>query len=822
MINMFTLMLNQITHSMNSKFILFYYLLFFSFLTSFAQENLIVKDTSKYNQEIDPSEFDNELFSKMLFDKINEHRIKFEFDSIVDEEILTQAAQDNGKYMASNNKEIIEQSGKKKTTGDRIMFYGGSKFGYELTRKVTIKKGKIYLTYRQAIDEIIFKWTNSKKKLEILDDKNLIFVGIGAYVDGTEKRLYVSAVFGNYKSFNKGADKRKELAVPYTKRKYGLKHFDFTVCKKCNKYKNIGELQANLFVRDGKIWFKTDNVKKFKKLIKGGKDGIAVDIVQRAQYSCDDDNIIDNNLVNKGILLKRYYKNKLFRKNVYKEPKIRRQKLEVAIGKWPKKLTGNKNEYELNLVIIKEKHVCYNIPQSYTDNGSLEFNQSGGLIADTVMVEGFDEYIPKPEITELNFRIPFEKNKSTYKQEDIKPFVDALNEPEFIIKDLKVNAYSSIEGNVAANIKLQKRRAESIISTLKEMQSNKDIKAEITTDDSWEDFKRDVVSTDYPELAEKTKEEAQKYIKENKLSDKLEPILKNERYAEMSMTVTYDIKGKKQQPYVVSRFNRAAKTCDKDKALLIQKYIFKQVLNENYTKDAIFNQVIDSTKADCAGLLMNKLWLEQWASDDELNNNICKRIDALNKLAPKNNYILYNKYICNINAWNSDNASDIFMFQKKINELYKSPLSKETVDNLNLEFQFKIIGKYDTLDKPIDIVVRSLERIKEIVNVDGSSWKDALKLSYLFMEHKDYDFGAKLLEPFVYNKFVFDELIFTYISLCSHSNYRMMSNRFYTAMLKAKELDKTRFCKLFAGDKLSIQVLENTQVKKLYCKNCDK
>ena len=814
------MVLNQITHSMKSKLVLLFYFLFFSLFSTFAQQEFN-KDTTKYNQEIDPSEFDEELFTKMLFDKINEHRIKYELDSIVDEDVLTKAAQDNGRYMASNNKETFIQSGKKKTTGDRIMFYGGSNFGYELTRKVTIKKGKVYLTYNQAIDEIIFKWTNSKKKLEILDDKNIVFVGIGPYIDGTEKRLYVSAVFGNYKSFNKGADKRKELAVPFTKKKYGLKSFDFTVCKKCKKYKNIGELQANLFVRDGKIWFKTDNVKKFKKLIKGGKDGIAVDIVQRAQYSCDDDNIIDNNLNNKGILLKRYYKNKLFKKNIYKDPKIRRQKLEVAIGKWPKKLVS-KDNYELNLLIIKEKHVCYNIPQSYTDNGSLEFNQSGGLIADTVTIEGFDEYIPKPELTELNFKIPFEKNKSTYKQEDIQPFLDALNEPEFIIKDLKVNAYSSIEGNISANVNLQKRRAESIISTLKKMQNNNNIKAEIITDDSWEDFKRDVVSTDYPELAEKSKTEAQKIIREKKLSNKLEPILKNERYAEMSMTVTYDILGKKQQAYVVSRFNRAAKSCDKDKALLIQKYIFKQVLNENYSKKAIYNQLIDSSNTNCAGLFMNKLWLEQWASGEDLNSNICKRIDVLNRLAPTNNFILYNKYICNINTWNSDNASDIFMFQKKIIDLYKSPLSKETVDNLNLEFQFKIIGKYDTLDKPIDIVVRSLERIKEIVNVDGSSWKDALKLSYLFMEHKDYDFGAKLLEPFIYNKFVFDELIFTYISLCSHSNYRMMSNRFYTAMLKAKESDKSRFCKLFAGDKLSIQALENTQVKKLYCKNCDK
>jgi hypothetical protein len=171
---------------------------------------------------------------------------------------------------------------------------------------------------------------------------------------------------------------------------------------------------------------------------------------------------------------------------------------------------------------------------------------------------------------------------------------------------------------------------------------------------------------------------------------------------------------------------------------------------------------------------------------------------------------------------NKIESGNYIRFQRKINKLYEENLPKEIIDNLNLEFQFMVIDHLDTLDKPSPMVQESLNNIKKIVKIDGSSWQDALKLSYLFMEHHDYDFAAKLLEPYIYQKYVFDELVFTYISLCTHSSYRMMSNRFYTAMKRAGELDHERFCKLFNSGKLTVRALENTLVKHLYCKSCKK
>jgi hypothetical protein len=130
------------------------------------------------------------------------------------------------------------------------------------------------------------------------------------------------------------------------------------------------------------------------------------------------------------------------------------------------------------------------------------------------------------------------------------------------------------------------------------------------------------------------------------------------------------------------------------------------------------------------------------------------------------------------------------------------------------------MSSVDTTDSPNSLVTESLNRIKEIVNVEDANWQSSLKLAYIFIDHGDYDYSAKLLEPFIYEDKVYDELLFTYISLCSYSTYRMMSNRFVTAMQKAKAADPKRFCNLFKGDKFSIQVLENTIVKEIYCKSC--
>lgn len=782
---------------------------------TFAQSDILNVDTifsqTDLERFVSAEDYDAQLLQSLILKQLNKQLVFNNKEPLMLSKLLKYAAEDQAEYMAAREEATLDQSGNKSTTQDRLIFYEGSGIGEEFVLKINASKGKEPYTYKQIADEIVFKWFNNKKSSDPITNPNYILTGIAARIDESARRVYVSIVLGNYKSYNNGAKRREEMNVPYSTKKYGLIPFDPKVCKTCDKFKNLENLTDGIFVRDGKIIFKYDKIKDFKKLIRKPKDGLAIDLVQKEQYSCVGDNIVDNSLINKGVMLKRVYSKKLYKKNLITDRKVK--KLEVELGSLP----DIKGEYELNLMVIQDKHVCRNLFKPFLIDAGLEYSTTVKLLADTVTINA-DEFLPVAEHSSLSFKVPFEKNKSNYKQEDVEPFLKSLNEPDFLIDKIKISAYSSIEGGENENKVLQEKRAQSIIDALKSIQ-NSNIKKEIVTSENWDDFKKDIAGTKNDKLASMTLDEAKEFIKTNKLQKELEPVLAKHRYAQIDIDITYDVLGQKEEAYVLSRFNKAVKNNNLPLALSIQKYIFKKVLSEAYSKDAVYKQDIPMTQV-FAGLLMNKLWLEMKVENEEMDEVMCDKINAIAQLDPFNTYLQYNKIFCHVLHGQLGDDNQIQEYQAKIMELYFSTLSKPTVDELNLEYQFKIIETLDTLDTPHPFIIESLNRIKEIVNLQDANWLNSLKLSYLFMKQKDFDFAAKLLEPFIDNNQVFEELIFTYISICSHTPSRIGSNKFVRAMQKANELNHDRYCKLFNGKQLSFQVFENEIVKNDYCKSC--
>ena len=784
----------------------------------FSQEST-PKDTSRFYVNIDIEDFKPDLLAEAVRANINKYRIANGLDSLKNDITLSNAAEDQSAFMADKEMLSLKQKGKKKTTGKRVIYYGGSNFAEEVVCKMSAKKGNLLFTYKKVADDITFKFLNSKKTSMKLLNPEFIFFGVGSTQDLSGKKIYTSIVAGNYKSFNNGANRRKEMDVQYSTKKYGLKPYDYKTCKKCDKYKNIEDLQKGLYVNDGIIYFKTNNLKAFRKIIKGSKDGIAVDVIQKEQYTCTGDNIIDNNLVNKGVLVKRIWAKKIYKKNLITDKKERKTKLDVMVGKMPK---GIEDDYELNLVIIVNKKVCANIPQSFIEDGGVEYMSDLDLLADTVTINANFVYTPLVETSVLNFRIPFERGKFTYNPADIEPFLESLKEPEFVIDNLKITAYSSIEGNAQTNKTLQKKRAASIVESLNSRQQS-EMKTTIETKENWDEFKSDVSSTSNSDLASMNIEQARAAIKSRGLTKELEPILENHRYAKLEMSITYDIAGDKEQAFVVSRFNKAIKEGDLPKALAVQKYILKKIIDEDYDEDAVKNQEIPET-ATYAGLMMNKIWMLKYVEQEDLESGVyCEMINTLYNLVPSNNYIRYNKTYCDVANKKFKKQPVIYQQQKDIDALYEeTSISKETIDLLNLELQFRVIEAIDTSDTESELVVISMDKIKEIFNIKEADWQNSLKLAYIFMKHEDYAFATKLLEPFVYEEKVFEELIFTYVSLCSKSQAKMYSNRFAHAMQKAHEINSVRYCEMFSGKKFPMQVLENKHVKKDYCNYCNK
>jgi hypothetical protein len=755
---------------------------------------------------------------KYILIGLNKIRLAAGLDSLETNEILTKASTIQAEDMAKNNKAQLENSkGKLKTTAKRVIASGGTKNAEETVLSVAALKGKSAASPKDIADAVLAKWQMGKKELAIIKNGTYVFASPSVKIDEAGKKAYISVVYGGFNIVNDGAKMKKELSVPYTSKNKKIKGPDARVCKNCDKFKDYDGLQKGIYVKDNKVYLKYANLKAFSKLIKKPKDGLAVDFVQRAQYDNPKYNIYDNNLLSKGVLQKTVSKDKLMSKNMVKPEKKGKKvtKLDVQLATIPKNIKG---DYEINLLVIQDGKLCKTIRKSYIEQGDQESNSPLTMLMmpeDAAYTK--PPFEPKSESTLLSFSIPFEKNKSDYKAEDLEPFLTALQEPDFFIEGMYITAYSSIEGDAKSNAVLQKKRAESIIKALSKMQKT-GVVTNVKTSDSWSLFQMETEEGKYDYLAKLPKEKAIQEINSKGLAEELEPILSKERFAQIVMDVTYDITGPKEEKFSVSKFNQAVKKADIKQAYKIQYFIGKQVRDQRYTPEAPSKLIIPN-EAKYSGLLNNQIVNNYLTNNSVVNDEDYEAMKKLAVLDPSNNYVKFNNLFCAVKLdstiGDKKNQDDM---QTKIEGMYKSEVPKKFVDALNTEWQFRIIEVYDTMENGTPMVEASINRIKGFYNFKDGSWQNALKLSYVFARFKDFKFASNILAPFISAEKPDENLLFSYISYCAQEPELVNSRLFVGALQKAEKANHQRYCKLFGQPYLTFQVLDNPMVKQDYFK----
>ena len=765
-----------------------------------------------YNQEIKADNFNTDLFDCIVLYYLNRYRLKEKLDTFIVDQILLKSAIEQANYMAKIQNVTLENN-PRKTTEERVKFYGGSGIAKEITFKVNIYSPNEIYTYGQILEESILKLLSNPKYSSFVKDPYNVFIGINSALDEKKRRAYVSILFAGFSLYNEGPNFKDKLTIPYSSKSFGLQPYDFKECHYLEKFKTLNDLYKYIEIKKNEVFINT-SVNFLKSLLKKPEDAIAIDIIQKEQFNCNNPNILDYNLVNKGILLKPVNFDRLLSKNLITNPKEAKSRVYAKIGDIPKEITGN---YELNVLIIKNKCVCKVLTLPYDEEAIIEYSKELHLLADTITFE--KEYSPNSELYILTFKVPFEKGKYEYNINDIKPIFDKLKEPDFIIRKAKIEAYSSIEGSEDLNKELQQKRAQSIVNVLNEMQKT-NFEIEIFTADNIDDFKKDIKKTEWSFLADLPPEQIKKYINDNSLVNQLESILQKHRYAKVTLEVLFKIDSFNEEKFVIDRFNKYIKEENYAQALRVQKYIFKNILKNKYSSDAVEKQIIPK-RAETAGLLMNKLWLKMYVNKIPISPEICKEIEELYKLNPQNDYLKFNYCFCKFNFDDFTNEQNIKNLQKEIYSLYRTSIFYKTIDALNLEFYLKVISIIDSVNSLSPLIPASLDSIKSILKLTKVNWQNSLKLAQLFIQRKDYKLAIEILEPWISYPNIFGELIFTYISACTYLPYKFHSYKFFTAIKRAIELDKERLCNLYKTNKLTIQTFENPNVKKLVCETCN-
>jgi uncharacterized protein YkwD len=761
------------------------------------------------------SAYDYDSLNILIVKGLNKFRIENGLDTIERNNTLTTAAIISSSKMAKAKNLGIKDL--PKTTPKNLKKAGGTTHAQELVIVNPIGKGVNVTPPAEVAKAVVQKWTMDKKEKDILLNPANTYIGINCVSDAGDKRVYISAVFGNYQSFNGGVKHKAELKVPFNTKSKKLKDADPRHCKNCANFKDYENLHNGLSVEDGKVYLEYSNIRYLKKSLKRPTDGLAVDIVQKEQYGKEDYNIMDNSVRNKGVMLKVIKKDKLFAKNLVPldDPKKKNKKpnkLRVDMGVFPK---GIGEDYELNLLIIQDGYVCKTVLRSYMEYTDNEASTPIEMLPMTESLAAIKPpYEPKSESALLTFNIPFEKNKSEFKQEDVKPFVDAMHEPDFNIDGLYLYAYSSIEGDSVNNSKLQRKRAESVTKVLEQMQHNK-ISPIIVTNDSWGLFQLEMEDGKYDYLTKLSKHEAINKINHTKgLAEELEPNLAKERFAQVVMDVTYDISGAKEEKFCVVQFNRTAKAGNTKQAYRIMDYISGKIKEKKYDKASLGKLEIPND-AKAIGLSMNKVYYNYILNHKVVSDEDYKTIQELQKMDGTNNTINYNALFCKmqIDSTLGDKSAQADM-QNKIDALYKSDIPKKLVDGLNIEWQFKIMDAVDSVPGAEEQRQACIDKIKSFYNFKEGNKQNSLKLAYAFARGKDYKFASDFLEPYLNTGDV--KVLYAYVAIASHVPEKFFSHKFSYALSEIKKKDPTKYCKLFGDPFLSFQIMDNPDIKKVY------
>jgi hypothetical protein len=761
--------------------------------------------------------FRSENLPKVLLRELNRFRISKGLDTLETNEMLQTAAEMSSQDMADNDSEKTDR----KNALKYLKTVGATQRGEELTMKGVISKGREDFSTDEVAKVIYNRWENNTKDLPVVTDPKNTLVGIVGTIDENGEKVYVSAFFGGYDITNGGVIYKEQLAVPYNSKSKSLKPADPKACKTCERWRNYDLLQKGLYVSGDKILLRYPNAKDLRRFLKKQKDGLAVDIIQRSQYISADYNIVDNNLLNKGVMGKVLYKDKLFKKNllITKDKKANRKVkgIEVEIGKFDPKITG---PYELNLIVVQNGFICKTVTRGYSETANAESNTPIGLLPMPNSKGLKPAFEPRSESSIVNFVIPFEKNKSEFKQTDIEPFIKAMNEPDFIIDGLYIYAYASIEGDSVANSKLQQKRAESVVKVLQGMQNNK-ISPTIKTKDSWGLFLLENEDGKFADIVNLGKSKAVARINsDKKLLEELEPILAKERFAQIIMDVTYDVSGNKEEKFSTVSFNRAVKANNTKLSYKIMEFINKRVSEGKYPAN-IYDSLKIPEDAKNIGLLNNQVYYS-YLANNSIDDEDEKTFDRLLQLEPTNPVLQYNKVFCQLkldsSAGNTEHQAQV---QQTINNLY-GKLDSNYVNGLNIEWQFKIMETLDTLANSEALIEACITRIKQFYNIKEATWQNALKLAIVFNRAKDFNYAATLLEPYLNMPKVNENLVFMYISSASRVREKYYSRTFAKALDIAKNKNQERYCKLFGEPFMTFQVLENPEVKKTYQATCGK
>lgn len=589
-------------------------------------------------------------------------------------------------------------------------------------------------------------------------------------------------------------------------------------CSQCNiafRHK-ANEVKFSIIRENANLYFKVNDKRWFDTLFKNNEDGLAIDIVQKGRYDCD--TVIDPNVQIRGVLIKPVYAS-LLKRGL--KP-IKNGSFRVLVGKVPENLVDTELEY--NILFLGNKTLCryqtiFNLQAyswdlldmgMYLDSLSLENKKIGKY---------GEDFKIKNKI--MRFEIPFQKNKSSYEAADIKSLYDSLSLTDFNIEAINIKAYSSIEGSVEGNLKLQNQRANSIVQALQTYQKPT-IENIVTTAENWVEFFNDIKGTEFAVLKDISKMKIKNKVASS-LAQKIEPILKNHRKAVIKLELTRkDYYESINEEGLIEAFNTSIKTNDLLEASRIQNTLYNRLKYFEVSPD-ILDKLQIPAQLNYVRFLNNRSAFRYQL--DERRILISKdELEQIKKLDPNNKRVNYNLVAIKFKMWRFKlteiNEAD---FITEINNLKNFGVEENLIERMRINFHI-VKSERDMEKKDYNSKDESVEFIYDTYDDLALSDVDYFSLAQFLAYYSKIEWASQLLKHKVRSVNVDEDLLFYYLNLTLINKDLTKTDDYRTVMLNASTMNKLRYCSLFNAiekNGVTFQLLEDIYLRDSYCDICN-
>jgi len=572
---------------------------------------------------------------------------------------------------------------------------------------------------------------------------------------------------------------------------------------------------------ENEIFFEFTDRDWFLVFFRNKKDGIAVDLLTKDQFSCDSkENKFGPGPISQGIMLPPIYRDEMMEKVTERTD----FGFKIKVGDLPANLAGK--EVEPRLILISGGIFCHS--EFFYDIPSVRWDilNMGMLAEDIVYKDSLSSAFWAQDSSVLNrwhmrFVYHFEKAKFDYSAQDLKPLYDSLNLTQYDITSIIIRSFSSVDGPTDKNIMLQEKRAQNIIKVLQDYQTY-EFEKKILAEENWDEFYRDIKKTKYANLGTLSKEEIKDSLRVDSIEFGLEPILSRHRKAVLHLilkrkdTLSFDNPEK-----LIMQFKDAIRDSMPMKASDVQNAVYNKIIKGEFPVEIA--DKIEFPEHDTYVPMANSMGVFNYMTGRSDIRKTLNLFTQLNRQMPDNGKVRYNLCVAKLLSWNKGKRSfDHKNLEEEIKFLYELKVDPKLISKLLLNYHILLSEYYMNITyyKQKDKAVKYIFSNYTSTHITDA---DALSLSKYLASYGNTKWARMVLKPRISQEIVDEEIIFYYIHLSIVEPTVARNSSFGAVLEKAYKINAPRLCELFhtrGHGGITFQLLREAKLKKKYCELC--